>query len=318
MKINAKSIAGAVLWKIKQSLSLIRSAFLMARHYPNFNSTYGEIKNKAKTSNSPSRRIICIISTYNDADIIAGIIEENIKQGFQIYIIDNWSSDGTWEIIEDLNSSTDNIIGIERFPAEGRSESYDWHAILNRKSQIGAQFPGNWIFHQDSDEVTISLFNDISVIDFLDFVEEKNCNVVCLRMLDFRPTDHSFTTGNPVRHFTHYEFSKDPSYLVQEKIWLQYDSEAVDLASSGGHRVTFPKKRIYSIKLPRLHYSIRSISQLKGKILDRNTRGRKEREQRNWHTHIQGLENVKFIHNKFELVEFDQKNLRKIVKEFVI
>lgn len=96
-------------------------------------------------------RPLAIIATYNDLDIAPQVVRKLLQDEIDVHILDNWSSDGTYEALAKLN-----LHSIERFPASGPSRYFKLHPILRRKEDIAAQFPGRWIINQDSDEIRCS------------------------------------------------------------------------------------------------------------------------------------------------------------------
>lgn len=40
-------------------------------------------------------KVLAIIPTYNEADILPGVLRHLHSQGVDTYVIDNWSTDGT-------------------------------------------------------------------------------------------------------------------------------------------------------------------------------------------------------------------------------
>ncbi|MGG6192516.1 glycosyltransferase family 2 protein [Pantoea allii] len=252
---------------------------------------------------------ILIMTTYNDHDIIESIIRENAKLGYEQIIIDNWSSDGTWPLIEKLKLEIDSILDIQQYPFDGPTNDYQWKAMLDLKSKIALNYKGRWILHQDSDEITISPFLNRDIGQVLHAVKKMGYNVVPLRMLDFTPIDNTFTIGNPVSHFEYYRLSQIISYGLQNKVWLQGDSE-VDLSGMGGHDVNFLGKKVFPIRLPRFHYSIRSIDHAKSKYSPKRLeRSASERETLGWHTHVEVKLTEKIIYEKQELIKYDFNEL---------
>ena len=49
-------------------------------------------------------QIHCIMLTKNEADVIACCLQAALKWADFIYIYDNYSTDGTWEILQSLQS----------------------------------------------------------------------------------------------------------------------------------------------------------------------------------------------------------------------
>lgn len=255
----------------------------------------------ALNTDASHARPIAIISTYNDVDIIAFIVGHAMKE-FDVYLIDNWSTDGTWDIIKSFTDS--RILGVEQFPSIGPTDDYEWQQILMRKEEVALRYPGKWILHQDSDEVTISPFTHVSCAAAFCTIENHGYNMASCRMLDFRPVDDTFVAGDPVAHFKYFEFSSIPSYQLQNKIWLQPRGERVNLAHQGGHNVTFDSVRPFPFRFPRLHYSVRSSRHLRLKAANRAQRSAKEQSALNWHTHLESLQSHDTVRRPDSLIKY--------------
>lgn len=261
--------------------------------------------NKVQSSCKLQSRPLLIITTYNDHDIIEAIVRRNSSMGFDQVLIDNWSDDGTWDILLKLKEELPSIVELMRYPFEGPSPDYQWKAMLELKSEIALRYPNRWILHQDSDEITISPFYGVDIQTVLEAIYNAGYNCISLRMLDFSAVDDNFKIGDPVTYFSYYRFSTIPSYSVQNKIWFQTD-EKVNLSESGGHDVKFSKKKIYPLRLPRFHYSIRSTAHAKNKLSPkRMARADNERKTLGWHTHLDVRLTERVIFNKEELIKYD-------------
>ncbi|MCJ2029133.1 glycosyltransferase family 2 protein [Methylobacterium sp. J-043] len=252
-----------------------------------------------------ARRPLAIIAMYNDADCIEAVLRAAVREGLSLWLIDNWSTDATYEIISELASASDltpYIDGIERFPSAGPSDQYDWHGILSRKQVIASQFPGRWILHQDSDEITTSLVGNSTCASMLQAIASLGYNAVNMRMFDFRPIDRSEPGPDIEAHFDYFEFSDKPGYASQLKAWVQPDT-VVDLASSAGHCVQFGGIKAYPLRLPRKHYALRSVSHARRKItLERLPRFEKERMEKGWHVHYEAdFDDSKFVWDRERL-----------------
>jgi len=249
--------------------------------------------------NDEARRPLAIITTFNDSDCIGAIVEASIREGLQLWIIDNWSSDGTWDILSELKSTyPQQIEEIERYPSAGSSDHYDWSGMLMRKEEIALQFPGRWILHQDSDEITVSPISNLTCAECLLRIGALGYNTVNMRMFDFRPTDTSEAPVSIEDHLSYFEFSNKPGYSRQIKAWIQ-PTERVDLASGGGHKVNFEGSTIFPLRLPRKHYAIRSVTHGRRKVFaERKPRFVKERTEKGWHTHYDDShDDAEFIWN---------------------
>jgi hypothetical protein len=155
----------------------------------------------------------------------------------------------------------------------------------------------------------LSPLQNIPIANVLEAILMQGYNAISLRMLDFRAVDNLFDVGDPFQYFNYYEFSDIPSYQLQNKGWYQSDTCKVDLSCMGGHDAKFSNRKIYPLRFPRLHYSIRSLTQQNNKISDRLERSKKEKEQYGWHTHIEKLKSQKVIYSVDELFLFEWSGL---------
>ena len=256
-------------------------------------------------------RPLALVATYNDADIIEEIAVTLLDDGFDVYMIDNWSDDGTFEMLTALRDRYPGL-AIERFPADAPPPYYEWGAILDRKSAIAAAHPGRWIVHQDSDEIRQSPWADITFRHGLAIADKVGCNAVDFTVCDFRPVDDGFRPGEPlVRTLARFEFGKRPGHFSQVKAWKQ-GGEAVALAKSGGHNATFAGRRVFPYKFLLRHYPLRSPQQARRKVFaERMTRFSPGERAKGWHIQYDGLRpDTSFLWPE-GLIAFDAVNTRR-------
>jgi glycosyltransferase involved in cell wall biosynthesis len=95
-------------------------------------------------------RVIALLATFNEERFIAGCIQHLFKQGVQVYLIDNSSTDHTVAIANRyLNRG---LIGIETLPRTGL---FNLRAMLNRKEELAAELDADWFMHVDTDEIRV-------------------------------------------------------------------------------------------------------------------------------------------------------------------
>ena len=95
-------------------------------------------------------RVCAIVSCYNESDILGETISSLIKEGVDVYVLDNNSTDSCLEIAESyLNKG---VIGFERisFSENGR-EVYNWAGILNRKELLAKSLGYDWYIHAEQE-----------------------------------------------------------------------------------------------------------------------------------------------------------------------
>ena len=90
------------------------------------------------------------MTAYNEADIIRPTVQRLIAEGIEVHLVDNWSTDGTPELVEDLLGH--GLLAIDRFPAGGRPERYEWERLLGHTADVAAPLPHDWCVHHDVDQ----------------------------------------------------------------------------------------------------------------------------------------------------------------------
>lgn len=229
---------------------------------------------------SPRRvTVSAIIHSFNERDIIGEIAEHLNLQGVEVHIIDNWSTDGTFEMARDMKGVT-----VSRFP-DVPTMQYRWYEQLKHTAIYASQLNSEWVMHCDADEVRYSPWRNVRLADAIGKVDELGYNAIDFTVLDFR-----YLVGQPESRapyensLNYFEFGRRPGHFRQVKAWKNGEG-IVDLANAGGHDVAFPSRRIFPLKFLSKHYPLRSPSQAHKKIFnDRLPRFSSEQKARGWHT----------------------------------
>ncbi|MFG1397602.1 glycosyltransferase [Roseixanthobacter pseudopolyaromaticivorans] len=254
------------------------------------------------------QRPLALLAAYNEADVIAEVIEDLIAEGCDVAAIDNWSTDETWPILKRLAARHPHHVRIECFPAEGPARHYEWRKILRRKAEIAHGFPGRWILHTDADELRRSPFPGLDLAAALQVAARAGANRVASNLIHFRPTDaRPFQPGTLKSAFSHFEFGTRPGHFKQVKAWLQ-GPDQVDLASSGGHVASFPGAVDFPYRFLLRHYPIRSAAHGRRKILaDRRGRWCPDERALGWHVQYDDFsESAPGFWNSRDLVTSDR------------
>jgi len=229
-------------------------------------------------------RVVALMTAYNEEDIIAASLRRLFAQGIEVYLLDNWSSDSTFEMAEQFLGR--GLIGLERFPAGGASRSYDWRELLRRVEELSRTIEADWFIHHDVDEVREPPWPGVSLRDGLYRVEREGFNCVDHILINFHPVDDDFPPGSDFEsYFKHFEFGQTPPDYIQIKAWKN-PGQSISLAASGGHEVRFDGRRVYPYKFLLKHYAIRSQRHGEKKVLrERKPRWNAGEKSIGWHTH---------------------------------
>ena len=258
------------------------------------------------TSTSASRRnfrVTAIMTAYNESDIIEPSIRKLVNAGVEVYVIDNWSTDGTYEIVKRLESGG-MVCGVERWPTEGPARYDRFEQKLRRVGALTSTLDSDWFIHHDVDEVRSAPWKGVSLKDGLKRVDIQGFNAVDHTVVAFPAVDNGYAPGADFeQHFRHFKFGRPNP---QVKAWKNL-GRPVDLAETGGHLVNFEGRRVYPYKFLLKHYPIRSESHGARKILrDRLPRYEPEERAKGWHTHYDDLaKSPTFLHKVEDLQPYD-------------
>jgi glycosyltransferase involved in cell wall biosynthesis len=256
-------------------------------------------------------RVVAIISAYNEEDIIIPSLQYLIDQGIEVYLIDNWSTDNTAALAEQLIGR--GLLGIEKFPEDHQSSTYAWESLLKRKEELAREIQADWFIHHDVDEIRESPWPDIRLKDAIYLVDQSGFNCIDHSVIEFNPIDDEFTPGSDFRaYFKHFEFGRQPADFIRSNAWKN-SGQVVSLAETGGHEVHFEGRRIYPYKFLLRHYRIRSQAQAEKKIFkDRIARWDPREKARGWHSHYDKIEQgYNFICSSADLEFFDEAEFYK-------
>jgi hypothetical protein len=233
--------------------------------------------------------VVAFVTAFNEADVIASAIDRLAAEGVGAYLIDNWSTDGTWEIAQRRFGR--GLIGAERFPAAGPLPTFEWRRLLGRVEELAVTTRADWVVHIDADERRASAWPGVPLRDALWRVDRRGFNAVDHTVLTFPPVDDGFGPGSdPEHHFRLFEFGRNVGHFVQIKAWKR-TRERVDLASTGGHEAAFEGRRVFPYNFLSKHYPVRSQAHGERKIfLERRSRWSAGERAAGWHVqydHIQ-------------------------------
>jgi glycosyltransferase involved in cell wall biosynthesis len=251
-------------------------------------------------------RVVAFMTAYNEEDIILHSIKRLLDAGIEVYLIDNWSTDGTVAAVEPLLGK--GLIGIERFPIGGATGTYDWVRLLERVEELARTVSADWFIHHDVDEIRESPWPELRLREALHYVDRMGFNAVDHTVMNFCPIDNGFASEIDFgSYFVHWKFGHRPGHFRQVKAWKAL-GQSLALARSGGHDADFPGRRVFPYKFLLRHYPVRSQSHGEKKVLgERKPRfNSEERVNRGWHTHYDHIESGhSFLGHPESLNEFN-------------
>ncbi len=257
-------------------------------------------------------RAVAVISAYNEEDIIVPCLQYLIKQGLEVYLVDNWSTDSTVELACEFLGK--GLLAIEKFPEDRSPSHYLWKDILLRIEQLSEEIRADWFLFQDVDEISASPWPGMSLREAILKVDREGFNCIDHTMATFYPVDNDFRAGSDFEaYFKHFEFSDRPGQFLRIKGWKSPRGR-VSLARSGGHEIEFAGRRTYPFRFLLKHYPVRSQAHGEKKILrERKPRWLPQERASGWHDHYDHInEGHSFLRRPDQLKLFSESNFTQI------
>lgn len=231
----------------------------------------------ANAKPSKTATLLALVPCYNESDVITTTVERLLGQGACVHVIDNWSNDGSWELLS-RNYGDDPRVSQERFPNTPTSE-YAWAAILEEMEAVAIRSTFDWIMHVDADEQFDVPGGAMNLVDFLSVMEAAGFDAVDSTRIDFRP---DFARGESVFGLPdQFEFITNDGAGALHRAWKNRHAR-MGIAETGGHRIVRPV-RMAPFNLILRHFPLRSLAQANRKIFrDRLPRFGSERSL-GWH-----------------------------------
>jgi len=257
------------------------------------------------------------MAVFNEADIIVPSLKYLVDQGIGVYIIDNWSTDETFELAKKFVGK--GLVGIERFPVNGPPDYFNLKDILKRVEKLSQELDADWFIRQDCDEIRTPPWSDSNLKDAIYAVDKSGYNAIDHTVIDFHPVDNDFKSGSDFeKYFKYFEFGKRTGHFIQIKAWKKI-KEQILLTSTGGHQTAFKGRQIYPYKFLLKHYPIRSQKHGEKKvILERIPRWDPAAKAIGWHVQYDSIhEGHNFLYSPTQLEFFDEDFHKKYLIEII-
>jgi len=195
-------------------------------------------------------RIVAVLATRNEERFVAGCLENLFRQGVQVYLCDNDSTDRTTEIASRYFGA--GLVGIENIPFGG---AYYWERILQRKEALFRTLDADWVMHVDADEIHLPPPGHASIVAAITAADALGYNAVEFAEFTFVPThespDHDHAEFRDTLR-TYYPFRPSSPHCVRA---YRRQAGPMEIAWSGGHKVRFEHEvRLYPEPFRMKHY----------------------------------------------------------------
>ena len=211
-----------------------------------------------------------MIPTFNDEDVISEVLENLLHQGTFPVVLDNGSTDNTFNICKKFSERGD--IKLNKF----NSEFYNESKILEILHDMALIENPDWLVLCNSDELLESGLNDCTIGEAISQIDSAGFNLIQFNRFDFFMSDDDKPAKTIKEKLTYYSYQDD--YLYRS--WKFVPGVRMH---GGGHYPLFPegeKYNIYPRKFVMRHYTFRNKEQAEKKMQDRINKnvGGKSRE----------------------------------------
>lgn len=202
-------------------------------------------------------RIVALLITYNESRFIEPCLNNYIKQGVEVYLVDNDSTDDTVEKAKAYLGR--GLIGIEHWPRAGL---YDNTAQLHRKEALAQSLDADWFIQTDTDEIRLPPTGHPTLQAALTQADAAGYNAANFMEYVFIPVAESPNHDHPnFQETLRWYYPFQPFYPHRLTAWKRQPGP-VNLVEAAGHRVNFPGLRMSPELFKIKHYIGLSVPHL--------------------------------------------------------
>lgn len=255
-------------------------------------------------------RVIAYTYVRNEEDIIRESLTHMLEQGIEVYVLDNWSTDQTLGIVQEIANEYPGRVRFERFPPEGPSRWFNLASTLRQIEAVHAEQRPDWGILFGADELMESPWPWMELPQALRYIASRGYTAVPTVEARFHPVDDGWRPGISMKkYFQYWDFGR----LENVRAWRASSFEFLH----GGHDVDFPSYRLWpGERIVLRHYPFRNQRQAERKVfVERQPRYAPEERRIGWHTHLDHIRPGHcFIRNAAELRKYDLKTFYEEVQ----
>jgi len=220
-----------------------------------------------------------MIPVFNESDIIENVVRHLISQGIRLAILDNGSTDGTYEVCSRFLGH--GVISLERLV----TEHFNFDLLEQELYRQVLDQNADWALLSGADEFLESPYPDLTLKEAIEFENQKGYNLIQFNNFEFWPTEQDYASHEPdvKKRMRHYTWNDD----MQFRCWRIIPD--IRVTGTTGHYPQFPEGQ--EVRIPRTkyilrHYRIRSYEQGIRKVFSERL-PRYSDEERNKGLHVQ-------------------------------
>jgi glycosyltransferase involved in cell wall biosynthesis len=198
---------------------------------------------------------VAIVAIRNEAAYIANCLRDMVRNGVDVAVIDNESTDGSRSIYLGAEFS-DSLKAIRHLPFKG---AFHLEQVLNAKQALIDELETDWVIHVDADEIMHSYREGETLRAAIERMDSAGYNAIDFNEFVFLPVDFPYVPNvqscQPLLHyyFLDPQWKKSPNRKM--RAWRK-DSRLT--IAGGGHRLEGGALSLAPEQLAIRHYIFRS------------------------------------------------------------
>ena len=211
--------------------------------------------------------ITAIFPTFNEMQSLPYIIENYKQEGINFFVIDNYSTDGTWEYLQDNNIPSEQI---------NTNGTFNLSLLQRAMERNIKRINPDWAIMTGGDIFIHSEFPLIEMVKDLDY---KGYTLINLNELKFCYTGEERLDKDPHDVYYYYQFNGIQPRLHSMKDFLGYNGDSI-------RRKNNNKNSITASNICSFHYSNMKSKEQRIETLARRRLAWNSGLTRDWGTHF--------------------------------
>jgi len=256
-------------------------------------------KSKRKTF----EKLIGLMLVFNEIDIIEQTLNYGINQGVEFVIMDNGSTDGSFEICQKYLGK--GVLKIERI----FTKNFALDFLLKKIYKLAMTFDPDWLILWDADVFLESPFKNKKLKDSVKKVASDGYNCIQFNNFEFWPTKKDSQSADVRKRMKYYTWNDDFRLLC----W----KAGRGVRNINAHTLNLKHPKIYPVKFIMRHYKIRSFEQGLRKVFEERL-PRFFNQPPGWHVHYNLMKKEKkyFIIDKAKLTKYHEDGIWNLERKF--
>jgi glycosyltransferase involved in cell wall biosynthesis len=194
-----------------------------------------------------------MIPVFNESDIVGQVIDHAVSQGLELVIIDNGSTDGSYEICRKCVGK--GVLELKRLP----TTRFELTLLRNELHAMALRHHADWEVILDADEFLESPYRELTFREAVQLQDEKGYNLIQVNCFEFWPTEKDPRGVRNVRkRIRYYSWNDDMQFRcwkVMPELQLTEVSPHLPRFRVGGTLRVSPNRFVLR------HYRFRSYEQ---------------------------------------------------------